>query len=141
MDRWFTPQERGVILFLIAVLLFGVSIYIHKAKTPYFAPELKISENKEWKELSDYKGEKEIGELIKEVEKECYQIQSRDRKININLANEEELASLPSIGPVLAKQIVLFREKYGRFKKTKDILKVNGIGKKKFEKIKNKITV
>ena len=60
--------------------------------------------------------------------------------ININTASEEELSALTGIGPTKAKLIVEYREK-NKFIKIEDITKVSGIGKKTFEKIKNKITV
>src|SRR5690606_1414994 len=59
--------------------------------------------------------------------------------ININLAGVDELAQLDGIGPSLAEEIISFRDSSGPFKKPEDIMKVKGIGKGKFEKIKNKI--
>jgi len=61
--------------------------------------------------------------------------------ININKAMPEQLERLPGIGPVLAQDIVSYREESGRFKKLQDIKKVKGIGDKKFEKIKDLITI
>ena len=61
--------------------------------------------------------------------------------VNINTAGVEELISLDGIGESLAQEIVNYRESKGDFKKTEDILKVSGIGPKKFEKFKNKIKV
>ena len=62
-------------------------------------------------------------------------------KININTATQEELESLPGIGKVKAKAIIEYREKYGKFKNEKDIIKVKGIGEKTYEKIKDLIEV
>lgn len=60
--------------------------------------------------------------------------------ININTADEDELCKLEGIGPSKAKMIIEYRKK-NKFNKIDDITKVSGIGKKTFEKIKDKITV
>jgi competence protein ComEA len=61
--------------------------------------------------------------------------------VNINTASAEELAKLPGIGPKIAEDIVKYRKENGDFKTTKDITKVKGVGDKKYESIKDKITV
>ena len=60
---------------------------------------------------------------------------------NINTATKEELTLLPGIGPTYAQRIIKYRKKYGLFKNISEITKIYGIGKNKFEKIKDKITV
>jgi competence protein ComEA len=62
-------------------------------------------------------------------------------KININTAPASELESLPRVGPKVAQRIVDFRTKNGNFKKVEEIMKVQGIGEKIFEQIKDLITV
>ncbi len=61
--------------------------------------------------------------------------------ININRATCKELESLPGIGEVIAKNIVDYREKYGLFTKEEDLKNVKGIGEKKYETIKDMITI
>jgi len=62
-------------------------------------------------------------------------------KLDINKAELNEFASLPGIGLKTAQNIIDYRQKNGRFEKIDELLKVKGIGKAKFEKIKNFITV
>jgi comEA protein len=62
-------------------------------------------------------------------------------KVNINTAPVSELETLPRIGPAVAQRIVDFRTKNGNFKKVEEIMKVQGIGEKIFDEIKDLITV
>ncbi len=62
-------------------------------------------------------------------------------KVNINTAPASELESLPRIGPKVAQRIIDFRTKNGNFKKVEEIMKVQGIGEKVFDQIKDLITV
>lgn len=61
--------------------------------------------------------------------------------VNINTANVEQLQSLPGIGPVKAQAIVQYRAKNGLFKTLEDLKKVDGIGDKTFEGLKNQVTL
>jgi len=61
--------------------------------------------------------------------------------VNINTADVAGLSSLSGIGEATAKKIIADREKNGPFKTTKDITRVSGIGDKKYEAIKDSITV
>jgi competence ComEA-like helix-hairpin-helix protein len=61
--------------------------------------------------------------------------------ININGATEEQLATLPPIGPELARQIIEYREQNGGFGEVKELKKVPGIDDRVFEQIASKIRV
>ncbi len=62
-------------------------------------------------------------------------------KININICAEEELLTLPGIGPVLARSIVDHREKNGPFGGIEELRYVSGIGEKRFEAIREYIVI
>ena len=62
-------------------------------------------------------------------------------KININTASEEILCTIDGIGEKTAQNIISYREKSGGFKSEKDLLKVEGMNKSKFEKVKEYITL
>jgi competence ComEA-like helix-hairpin-helix protein len=61
--------------------------------------------------------------------------------ININLANTDELRSLPGIGPALANAILTFRNENGPFQNIEQIQNVPGIGPGLFENIREFITI
>ncbi|MCL6449126.1 MAG: ComEA family DNA-binding protein [Armatimonadetes bacterium] len=61
--------------------------------------------------------------------------------ININTASQKELESLPGIGPALAERIIQYREKNGPFLSPEDIKNVSGIGEKRYEQLKDLISV
>lgn len=61
--------------------------------------------------------------------------------ISINNSTEEQLKTIPGIGEVKAKSIIEYREKNNGFKSIDEIKKIDGIGDKTFEKIKEKITL
>jgi competence protein ComEA len=61
-------------------------------------------------------------------------------KINVNVADQKELESLPGIGPTLATRIIEFREKQ-KFQKVDDLIAVRGIGPKTLEKIRDLVCV
>jgi competence protein ComEA len=62
-------------------------------------------------------------------------------KVNLNSATADQLEALPGIGEVLARRIVDYRTQHGPFRSVRDLLKVEGIGEKKFESIKDHVTV
>ncbi len=62
-------------------------------------------------------------------------------RVNLNAATATELQALPGIGPSLAERIVAHREQRGPFRTVKDLLKVSGIGPKKFEGLEDLVTV
>lgn len=62
-------------------------------------------------------------------------------KISINSANLNELCLLPGIGESTALKIIEYRNNNGSFNSLEEIKNINGIGDKKYEKIKEFITL
>lgn len=61
--------------------------------------------------------------------------------VNINTANASELQTLSGIGPSMAQSIIDERTQNGAFTSVDDLMRVSGIGEKKFAKIKDCICV
>jgi competence protein ComEA len=62
-------------------------------------------------------------------------------KLDLNRATEQDFIALPGIGPVLAGRIVEYRKEAGGFHQVEDLRDVKGIGKKKFDRIRNLVRV
>lgn len=61
--------------------------------------------------------------------------------VNINTADQAELESLPGIGSVRASAILEYRNENGPFQSIEELLKVDGIGEKTLNKLRDLITV
>lgn len=67
----------------------------------------------------------------------------RDKKtvVDINKATVDEFTKLQGVGEGLAQRIIADRQKNGPFKTAEDLMRVSGIGQKKFEQLKDNIRV
>ncbi len=57
--------------------------------------------------------------------------------ININTASAEELQRIPNIGESTARRIVEYRERYGPFRRTEDLMQIRGISDERFRSIRH----
>lgn len=64
---------------------------------------------------------------------------SSSRKVAINQATQAQIEELNGVGPTLAKRILEWRQRNGKFQSIQDLLKVKGIGQKKLEKFQHQI--
>lgn len=62
-------------------------------------------------------------------------------KVNINTARKEELMTLTGIGETRAEAILAYRQENGGFQAPEDLMQVEGIKEKTFEKLRDQITV
>lgn len=62
-------------------------------------------------------------------------------RVNVNLADEGQLQDLPGVGEATARAIVEDREQNGPFSSPEDLMRVSGIGEKKFEKMRDMVDV
>lgn len=61
--------------------------------------------------------------------------------IDLNTATVQELAALPGIGKKKAQSIIDYRAENGKFESVDEIRRIDGIGKKLFSKISDRIVV
>lgn len=61
--------------------------------------------------------------------------------VNINTADVEELDTLPGVGEATAQAIVEDRERNGPFASPEDLMRVSGIGERKFERLEGLVCV
>jgi comEA protein len=138
----FTKQEQRFLLFLATT--FCIGLCIKYVRNNVEKPDETWQQERQ-KILADF--EKASQQLMQEDSAALARPQttltkeSLTHKININNATRQELETLPRIGPVLADNIVKYRQNNGPFETIADIQKVNKIGPKTFEKIKVYITV
>lgn len=75
--------------------------------------------------------------------KQVINIRSKEENklISINNATLKELETIPGIGEVMAKKIIEYRQINGSFSNLEDLKHIKGIGDKKFENIKQYISL
>jgi len=56
--------------------------------------------------------------------------------VDINHADVTALQTLPGIGPTLAERIIVHRKAYGSFQEVDALMEVDGIGPRRFQKLK-----
>jgi len=66
--------------------------------------------------------------------------QTTGGKINLNTADETTLETLPGVGPATAQKIVADRKANGPFASPEDLMRVSGIGPKKYDAVKDLVT-
>lgn len=120
-------KEKALLIFLILAL--GSAVVLNLSKRWRMSKEV----------LKILPLEEEV--LAKENRDTQEFITEREEKVDINKAPLKELVSLPGIGPVLAERIIEYRERHKGFKRKEEIMKVKGIGRKKYERIRDKIKV
>lgn len=151
----FTETETKVVLFLTITFAAGlIALYIKNdsdknfKKFDYsgqdsiflsaksFTVEEKNNEKKvdSKQELLDFSKDKI--ELRKKKN-----VKPKEKSINVNSAELSTFVALPGIGEKTAQRIIDYRLKHGNFSSIEDLMKVKGIGKKKFEQIKKYLII
>jgi competence protein ComEA len=121
-------KERTVLVFLIAVMLAGAGVSA-------------------WHHHQVQKNLKIIQSAVRTRQSALDSAQSAVRSpqsavlVDLNTATASELDLLPGIGPALAQRIIEYRSKHNGFKTVDELRQVSGIGPKKFEAIKDRVTV
>ena len=66
---------------------------------------------------------------------------SVENPVTLNTATFEDLRRLPGVGPKKAEAILALRAKLGKFRRAEDLLRVKGIGRGTFKKLKPLVRV
>jgi len=117
-----TKRERYIILFLIATFILGLGVRYFNGDRHHLVTDT-ISK----------------GCLSPDTALDA--IIEQEETININTADINRLMRLPGVGPKYAERIIEYRQVHGGFEKAEDIKNIKGIGDKKFEKMKDMVTV
>jgi competence protein ComEA len=61
--------------------------------------------------------------------------------VNLNTATETELTRLPRVGETVARRIIAFRDQHGPFTRAEELMNVQGIGEKTFDRLRPHLAV
>lgn len=144
---FFKPAEIRAILILSALVFIGSTLTLLKRQGRLSSLELDtfLSDNR-------YNYSYSVADLVKEKEEiddktknvkptEAERVSSENQVIDLNNAGYFDLQTLPGIGPVLAERIMAYRDSVGAFRLTDELLNVQGIGEKKYSRIKDRIEI
>lgn len=131
----FTSAERRVVIILLSTFLVGITIKV--VRSAFGGPQQYnyASSDSAFAALSgtqNVPGYQTADSLKKFVTAKKSVI---DSIIDINSATKAQLTGLPGIGDVIAERIISYRKSHGRFKSVRELMSVEGIGEKKFNKI------
>ena len=115
MNKFFTPDERNIIIFIVVFLVIGLIVLNVK----------NISS------VLDADSTSMVQDSIKKVVEK-----SREpMMININIADIETLAELPGIGPAKAQAMFEYRTQQESLSSLIELVNIKGIGKKTLAKL------
>jgi comEA protein len=128
-------KERTVLVFLIAVMLAGagVSAYRHNR----VQKNLRIIQSAARTSQSAL----DSAQSAPRSSQSAVRSPQSAVRVDLNTASATELDLLPGIGPALAQRIIEYRSKHNGFKNIGELRQVPGIGPKKFEALKDRVTV
>jgi len=127
------PKECTVLVFLIAVLLAGAGVsawHHHQVQKNLRTAQTAIVEDSIAKARS----------AVSDSQSAVHRSQS-SALMDLNTASASEFDLLPGIGPAFAQRIIEYRTRHNGFKAIDELLQVPGIGPKKLEAIKDRVTV
>jgi len=132
----FSKNERLVVFFLLITFVLGgivkiffVSVTLQPTESYDFS-----SVEEEFDSLSNSSSPMTM-DLLKP------NVPLKNASINVNTATAKELEQLPGVGASVAERIIAYRLENNRFSSLEELKEIKGIGEKKFEKIKQFVTL
>jgi len=126
----FSSREKLFILILSGILFTGIVFNIIKYSN--------IKKNINKPEAITY----ETNRLFDSISAKILNIPDSTLKLlstvkyDVNTVTRSQLEEIPGIGPVLADRIIQYRKKTGKISNLIQLVEIKGIGKKKFEDLK-----
>lgn len=135
---WINHNKPSFIILLLALALIGGGVLMLKESNS--EPQtLTIKDGGNNIALNSTQTTPEVaGEQTKPVSQKT---EPKTGLVNINTADQAELETLEGIGPTLAQRIIVYRETNGPFGSIEELKEVQGIGDKKFEGMKESVTI
>ena len=136
-----TPNEGKVALLLVAAFLTGIGVKAYRMASGGRAPFDYAASDSEFVVRSAFPGDADSLEAPDDTAwtRADTMAVTRNRapltRVNLNTATLAELIALPGVGEVTARRMIAWREQNGRFTSVRDLMKINGIGPKKFERL------
>ena len=145
----FTETEIKVLLFLLTLFLAGfVYTKFIRGGTEATYKEFDYSKEESSLLISEQKDSTEEGSIpedkdsirkqVLELKDNSYDAKIKkepaEKSINLNLASKEDLMKINGIGEKTADNILVYREKKGKFNSIDELMNVKGIGIAKFSK-------
>jgi competence protein ComEA len=124
-------KERAVLIFLIAVLLAGVGVNSYK----------RIRQQRNLKPIMVLPASDSTSLPNSSTPQLPNSPTPQLCLLDLNAASAAELDLLPGVGPVTAQRIIDYRTQNHGFRTKEDLLKVSGIGPKKYAAIKDRVKV
>jgi len=115
MNKYLTPDERNIIIFIVVFLVIG----------------LVVLNVKNISSVLDADSTSTVQDSIKKVVEKSHE----PMMININAADIETLAELPGIGPAKAQAIFEYRTQQESLSSLIEMTNIKGIGKKTLAKL------
>lgn len=143
----FTPNEQRVIIFLVITLCIGGGIKLYYGSIGNVAPPHfdYTARDREFEEKSSLLAEADsisVHQASLQGDPSASSSHREKKKapphgaLDLNAATKNDLLGLPGIGEAMAERIMLYRREHGSFATNEELLKVKGIGEKKFLKLK-----